>query len=275
MATPPFDYNESNPVGSSIVSSYPTQERDNRDTVKSAIDQLHYADTGRDKASTGSDATRDTFYGQFSLSPNAGNIHYNEVERTIQVFIGGAWFKFQAARPGDLRLTASPAEYTTPPDGWLKCNGQVLNAVSNPEYQPLFDAIENTYGGSDNTDFQVPDLEEKFVAGASGAGDYVFGPTGAGEDTHALTEAELASHTHTGTTDSDGEHTHDVEVRNTGGSGGTSVLGGGADNDLIADAAVAAGSAHQHAFTTDAAGSGNPHENRPAFLAMGWLIRYA
>lgn len=274
MATPPFDYNESNPVGSSIVSSYPTQERDNRDTVKSAIDQLHYADTGRDKASTGSDATRDTFYGQFSLSPNAGNIHYNEVERTIQVFIGGAWFKFQAARPGDLRLTASPAEYTTPPDGWLKCNGQVLNAVSNPEYQPLFDAIENTYGGSDNTDFQVPDLEEKFVAGASGAGDYVFGPTGAGEDTHALTEAELASHTHTGTTDNDGAHEH-TPIETRGSDGPNRIRSGNSGGPLNSATVDSDGSAHQHAFTTDAAGSGDPHENRPAFLAMGWLIRYA
>lgn len=59
---------------------------------------------------------------------------------------------------------------TSAPAGWILCYGQALNAVTNPEYQALFDVIGTTYGGSDNTDFVVPDLRGRVVAGRDNMG---------------------------------------------------------------------------------------------------------
>lgn len=55
-------------------------------------------------------------------------------------------------------LGAIIAMMTAAPDSdYLECDGSVLNAVVNPEYQPLYDAIGNTFGGTNNTDFELPD----------------------------------------------------------------------------------------------------------------------
>lgn len=56
------------------------------------------------------------------------------------------------------------------PDGFLLCFGQTLNAVTNPEYQDLYDIIGNTFGGSSNTDFVVPDLRGRVAAGQDDMG---------------------------------------------------------------------------------------------------------
>jgi microcystin-dependent protein len=58
-----------------------------------------------------------------------------------------------------------PFAMSTVPSAWLECDGSVLNAVTNPEYTTLYTAIGNTYGGTDNTDFVIPDLRGQFIRG--------------------------------------------------------------------------------------------------------------
>lgn len=58
----------------------------------------------------------------------------------------------------------------TAPDGWSLCDATAYNTVTNPEYQPLYDLIGNTYGGSDNTDFEVPDLQALIAVGLDNLG---------------------------------------------------------------------------------------------------------
>lgn len=54
---------------------------------------------------------------------------------------------------------------TTPPDGWLACNG---GTVSRTLYAALFAAIGVTYGAGDGaTTFTLPDLRDDFIRGAS------------------------------------------------------------------------------------------------------------
>ena len=98
------------------------------------------------------------------------------------------------------------------PTGWLLCYGQALDASATPAYQDLFDVIGNTFGGTNNTDFVVPDLRGRVVAGQDDMGGSsanrltnpgstggmdgdVFGNTG-GQEAHVQTLAELAAHTH-------------------------------------------------------------------------------
>jgi len=46
----------------------------------------------------------------------------------------------------------------TPDSGNLLMNGQILNAVTNPEYQALYGVVGNSWGGTDNTNFILGNL---------------------------------------------------------------------------------------------------------------------
>lgn len=100
----------------------------------------------------------------------------------------------------------------TAPTGWLLCYGQ---AVSRTTYAALFAVLGTTYGvGDGSTTFNVPDIRGRVVAGQDDMGGTsanrltnpgstingidgdVLGGTG-GAETHVLTVAQLAAHTHT------------------------------------------------------------------------------
>jgi microcystin-dependent protein len=97
------------------------------------------------------------------------------------------------------------------PTGWLLCYGQ---AVSRTTYAALFAVTSTTYGvGDGSTTFNVPDLRGRVPAGQDDMGGTsanrltnpgtttggidgdVLGGTG-GAETHQLTVAQLAAHTH-------------------------------------------------------------------------------
>jgi microcystin-dependent protein len=64
-----------------------------------------------------------------------------------------------------LSLTGSivPFAMDTQPNGWLKCDGSLINRVT---YANLFNAIGITYGAGDgSTTFALPDLRGYFVRG--------------------------------------------------------------------------------------------------------------
>ena len=58
------------------------------------------------------------------------------------------------------------------PDGYLLCDGSVLNVS---EYEDLYDVIGTTYGSSDSTNFNLPDLRDKTLwgIGENSLGTYV------------------------------------------------------------------------------------------------------
>ena len=54
---------------------------------------------------------------------------------------------------------------TTPPEGWLPCNGQ---NVSRTTYANLFAVIGTTYGSGDgSTTFNLPNLHHRFLEGTT------------------------------------------------------------------------------------------------------------
>lgn len=142
---------------------------------------------------------------------------------------------------------------TAAPTGWLLCYGQALDASANTEYQDLFDVIGNTFGGTNNTNFVVPDLRGRVVAGqddmggtsanrltgaSGGVNGDTFGAAG-GAETHTLTEAQIPAHNHqeavasaaggaTGITGTAGLNTGSTGVGQVTGNTG----GGGAHNNV-------------------------------------------
>lgn len=170
--------------------------------------------------------------------------------------------------PGSL-MDYAGASGTIPPwlaGSWLFCDG---SAVSRTTYALLFAAIGTTWGvGDGSTTFNLPDLRGRVTAGrddmggsaasrltsaGSGVDGATLGDTG-GAQSVTLTSTELPAHTHTGTTASNGAHTHEYDYTTqnlaSGGSGATFVDLPGSKGET--DSA----GAHTHTFTTDSTGSG-------------------
>lgn len=123
------------------------------------------------------------------------------------------------------------------------------------------------YGAGDgSTTFNIPDLRGRMPIGiGQGASltNRVAGQTG-GEETHVLTEAELAS------------HQHDFNV--SGGSGVTDPatgksLSGSSDNTSIVTYNSSAPNTTLHADTISAAGSDTAHNNMPPYIAVNYIIK--
>ena len=150
------------------------------------------------------------------------------------------------------------------PDGWLNCNGSLLNKIA---YVDLFGAIGNAYGGLiTDLSFNLPDLRGRVGIGAGQGTDLsnrVFATSG-GEETHALTIDEMPTHNH-GVTDPG--HSHSIPIRSEG------FADMGPDDDVSQGTGYNTGSALT-GITINNAGNGNPHNNMQPFLVIRYLIKY-
>jgi microcystin-dependent protein len=84
------------------------------------------------------------------------------------------------------------------PSSWVLCDGSSYNGT-NSTYSALWRAIGNTYGGSGQSAFNVPDLRGRVPVGAgqgSGLNNRGLGASG-GEEAHLLTVSEMPEHNHT------------------------------------------------------------------------------
>jgi len=195
------------------------------------------------------------------VSPNKGALWIDSGQTprpTLQVFDGTSFN--DEVEVGS--ITTFGGAVASIPTGWLLCNDQ---AVSRTDFAALFSVISTRYGtGDGSTTFNVPDLRGKFPKGAEDAQDP--GDTG-GENTHALTTAELASHNH-GVTD--GGHTHTIP------SNVTKIAGSGSErtsSNPANDADAVITGSDTTGITIDNAGSGTAHENRPSFQEVLYIIK--
>jgi len=78
---------------------------------------------------------------------------------------------------------------STIPDGWLACDG---SSVAQSEYPELYAVIGTTFGGS-GANFNLPNLEDRFIVGAGNS--YANGDTG-GQSTVTLNTSQIPSHDH-------------------------------------------------------------------------------
>ncbi len=84
--------------------------------------------------------------------------------------------------------------FNFPPRGWAFCDGQILPINQN---QSLYSLLGTTYGGDGRTTFALPELRGRtpFHVGQSTGSNYTLGQR-SGEETHALSVAEIPGHTH-------------------------------------------------------------------------------
>ena len=166
--------------------------------------------------------------------------------------------------------------------GWVLCDGRSL---SRTEYPELFETIGTTFGAIDSNTFKLPDARGRIMAAAGATPQQALGSVRGAEST-TLTLNNLPAHTHSGTTDASGSHTHTTNA--TGGSLGLAVADGSntvVDTDssggelnvwtLPRALTVDSDGSHTHTFTTGSTGDGQPFSIIQPTLYGGNLFIYA
>lgn len=152
------------------------------------------------------------------------------------------------------------------PENWIICNGQTLPIA---QYTQLYSIIGTTFntGGEGASGFRLPTASGRTVLYAgesdeSGATEHSVGELG-GEETHALTAAEMPVHTHV-----QNAHQHFVSSQATAASGGdfstynlNTPIPPGVGTQVQATTAV-----------NQNAGSGSAHSLLNPYVCVGYLI---
>ena len=163
---------------------------------------------------------------------------------------------------GEIRLMSFPFA----PKGWAYCQGQLLPVAQN---QALFSLLGTTYGGNGQTTFGLPDLRGRVLVGTGagpGLSPYTQGQVG-GTETVGLTPAQLPAHTHTSFTGT--VATADAAELN---SPNGAFPAPGSKAQFAAGTPNASLGASSLPPTTEAAGNGQPHENRQPSLVLNYAI---
>lgn len=145
------------------------------------------------------------------------------------------------------------------PLGYLYANGQ---AVSRTVYARLFALYGTTFGAGDgSTTFNLPDGRSMFIRGWD---------DGRGVDTGRAIGSVQAdafrAHTHTGSTSTDGTHSHNVSTGFD--ASGTAAADGTAAGSF---SVTSSAGAHNHTLTIASAGGA---ETRPINLAVKFYIKF-
>ena len=168
---------------------------------------------------------------------------------------------------GEVRAEKFNGKGTIPIGGIIMWKGSTTNL---PAGWALCD-------GSNGT----PDLRDRFIIG--GGGSYPQNSTG-GAATVTLTVAQMPAHSHTGTTDVDGEHIH-MMFRGDEDNGGSNSVAywsnhGYDDQYKLRGHSweanrwnTSSNGEHTHTLNVYNTGGGHAHENLPPYYALAYIIR--
>lgn len=163
---------------------------------------------------------------------------------------------------------------TTPPQGWVICNGGAYNGEEE-KYKNLYEVIKIIYGGTGSTSFNVPDFRGVFLRGLDNGR-----ALDSGRDLGSYQGDEIKKHKHNGTTATGGRHSHTIlklptdqagqsnmyTLYNTSSSdeGWANAPGGQPNNSLSEHYG------HTHSFSTNDTGG---NETRPVNVAINYIIK--
>lgn len=154
---------------------------------------------------------------------------------------------------------------TSTPAGYLIANSQ---AVNRTVYANLFSVIGTTYGAGDGTTtFNLPNLVDKFLVGASAS--VAVGSQG-GAASVSLTAANNGAHTHRGVVTAQGANAYNIIWGSdpSGSSGTGSVYSNNHGLAQIGTAEIPISTA------LETSGDGAAFSVLPPFVAVIWLIKY-
>lgn len=165
-------------------------------------------------------------------------------DKWAEILLPQFWGLKMAVPPGTVVAYAGP----TAPDGWLLCDGAEYQVV---DYPNLGAVLGSYYGGDGIESFVVPNMQDRFILGASGT--HVRGVNG-GAETHTLTIPQLPAHNHP-----PAPGTQAYFYQPTGGVGGTV--------SWVAGVTMATNA------VTGNAGGGQSHNNMPPFINQPYIIK--
>ena len=123
----------------------------------------------------------------------------------------------------------------------------------------------------------TPDLRGRFILGFSST--YPMDSSG-GEATHLLTISEMPAHSHSGSTSSNGEHTHDymwaIPERPWDGE---YAVNDNLSNKLVGTHrayrtwTTSSSGSHSHSVYIDSQGGNQPHNNMPPYYTLAYIMR--
>ncbi|MBL0385894.1 phage tail protein [Tumebacillus sp. ITR2] len=90
---------------------------------------------------------------------------------------------------GEIRLFS----YNRIPQGWLPCNGQLLNIQQN---MALYALLSTKFGGDGKTTFALPNLQGRVPIHPNNANPNLAYAASGGESAHTLTLKEIPIHDH-------------------------------------------------------------------------------
>lgn len=158
---------------------------------------------------------------------------------------------------------------TSAPTGWLLCQGATLNAVANPIYQPLYNVIGIQFGGTNNTDFKLPDYRGAFLRGFGTQPSTNYASSGTLNTTQSHANQ---NHTHNANHGHSYSHMFKVTGLNQGGVGFDVIHCFPTGRPFTATGLSVSGNNFDTAGQV--AGSTDNNETRPFNYSVNYLIKY-
>ena len=154
---------------------------------------------------------------------------------------------------GEIRMVG----FDFPPQGWALCDGKLLNSQ---QHSSLFSLLGNAFGG-DETNFALPDLRGRFPIGAGQGEELSNYPRGekGGMENVPLQPDQMPAHSHALKANSGEANSKEPNGRVLANTRGNAYLNASAN-------------ATMHSSAIANTGGGHPHENRPPYQAIYFII---